>query len=257
MTSMWPQPPDEERGRPGRSAQPDRGLAPERRRTPRGEAELGTDGPGAIVVGVDGTPTSLRALAYAAGLARRQRAELIVVYVRSPLRTPVALSGWVDAGIVAAETQAQHDVEDEVLGAGHRRREHLGHRRPHRDPGRQPAARTQEGGRTVRRRHDHRRGVGGPRAPAVRFAGAPAAAPQALPRHHRPLSRPLVGSSTPRRPAPGSSSPATSRTARPATAPTPSTSPDHADPGAGPAGPGGPGTHVARWPGVGPRPVVL
>jgi nucleotide-binding universal stress UspA family protein len=114
MTSMWPQPPDGERGQPGRSAQPDRGLAPERRRTPRGEAELGTDGPGAIVVGVDGTPTSLRALAYAAGLARRQRAELIVVYVRSPLRTPVALSGWVDAGIVAAETQAQHDVEDEV-----------------------------------------------------------------------------------------------------------------------------------------------
>ena len=113
VTSMQPQRPEEE-DRPARSAQPDRGLAPERRRTPPGEAELGTDGPGAIVVGVDGTPTSLRALAYAAGLARRQRAELIAVYVRSPMRTPAALSGWVDAGIVAAEAQAQHDAEAEV-----------------------------------------------------------------------------------------------------------------------------------------------
>ena len=122
------------RGPAARSAQPDRGLAPERRRTPPGEAELGTDGPGAIVVGVDGTPTSLRALAYAAGMARRQRAQLIAVYVRSPMRTPVALSGWVDAGIVAAEAQAQHDAEAEVwvqIADDGR----LGHRRPHRGPG--------------------------------------------------------------------------------------------------------------------------
>jgi len=113
VTSMQPQRPDDERRRT-RRAQPDQGLAPERRSTPKGEAELGTDGPGAIVVGVDGTPTSLRALAYAAGLARRQHAELIAVYVRSPLRTPVALSGWVDAGIVAAEAQAQREAEAEV-----------------------------------------------------------------------------------------------------------------------------------------------
>ena len=36
------------------------------------------------------------------------------MYVRQPLRTPVALSGWVDAGIVAAEAEAQKDLEDEV-----------------------------------------------------------------------------------------------------------------------------------------------
>jgi len=137
LSTMRPRRPDDEPGRPARGGSPvppdripapdrshdrspdpapaaDRPPAPERRRTPKGEAELGTDGPGAIVVGVDGTPTSLRALAYAAGLARRQHAELIAVYVRAPLRTPVALSGWVDAGIVAAETQAQHDVEDEI-----------------------------------------------------------------------------------------------------------------------------------------------
>jgi nucleotide-binding universal stress UspA family protein len=45
--------------------------------------ELGTDGPSAIVVGIDGSTTSLRASAYAAGLARRQRARLVAVYVGS------------------------------------------------------------------------------------------------------------------------------------------------------------------------------
>jgi nucleotide-binding universal stress UspA family protein len=104
VTSMQPRRPDEEPG----------AWHPARRVTPSGEAELGTDGPGAIVVGVDGSPTSLRALAYAAGLARRQQAQLICVYVRQPLRTPVAMSGWVDAGIVAAEAQAQSDAEKEV-----------------------------------------------------------------------------------------------------------------------------------------------
>jgi nucleotide-binding universal stress UspA family protein len=46
--------------------------------------ELGTDGPGVIVVGVDGSPTSLRAGAYAAGLARRQRGRIVAVHVEAP-----------------------------------------------------------------------------------------------------------------------------------------------------------------------------
>ncbi|GAA4717704.1 universal stress protein [Phytohabitans rumicis] len=46
--------------------------------------ELGTDGPKVLVVGVDGSTTSLRAGAYAAGLARRQGAHLVVVYVSRP-----------------------------------------------------------------------------------------------------------------------------------------------------------------------------
>jgi nucleotide-binding universal stress UspA family protein len=48
--------------------------------------ELGTDGPKVIVAGVDGTETSLRAGAYAAGLARREGARLVVVFVVAPSR---------------------------------------------------------------------------------------------------------------------------------------------------------------------------
>jgi nucleotide-binding universal stress UspA family protein len=41
------------------------------------------DGPSTILAAVDGSVTSLRAGAYAAGLARRQRARLVVVHVAS------------------------------------------------------------------------------------------------------------------------------------------------------------------------------
>ena len=43
--------------------------------------ELGTDGPSLIVAAVDGSTTSLRAGAYAVGLARRQRSQLVVITV--------------------------------------------------------------------------------------------------------------------------------------------------------------------------------
>ncbi len=60
--------------------------------------ELGTDGPGAIVVGVDGSPTSLRAAAYAAGLARRQHTKLIAVFVRSSPGTLLMLAHHPEQG---------------------------------------------------------------------------------------------------------------------------------------------------------------
>ncbi|MGW4171636.1 universal stress protein [Streptomyces chartreusis] len=54
--------------------------------------ERGTDGPKVIVVGVDGSDSSLRAAAYAGGLARRQNALLAVVYVQ-PVMTAGAVLG--------------------------------------------------------------------------------------------------------------------------------------------------------------------
>ena len=72
--------------------------------------ELGTDGPSAILVGVDGSETSLRAAAYAAGLARRQRTKLVVVYVRTQ---PAALISIADhVGFTAGQVlDAQDAIE--------------------------------------------------------------------------------------------------------------------------------------------------
>jgi nucleotide-binding universal stress UspA family protein len=47
----------------------------------RGQFEFGNDGPSVIVAGVDGSDTSLRAGAFAAGLARRERSRLVCVFV--------------------------------------------------------------------------------------------------------------------------------------------------------------------------------
>lgn len=71
--------------------------------------ELGTDGPAAIVVGVDGSDTSLRAAAYAAGLARRQRTRLVAVYARAH---PSSVLAMADPG--GAATTAALDAQDEV-----------------------------------------------------------------------------------------------------------------------------------------------
>jgi nucleotide-binding universal stress UspA family protein len=70
--------------------------------------ELGTDGPTTIVAAVDGSRTSLRAAAYAAGLARRQGSRLLGIYVESI----GALAGTSAAGAVAARESAEATAED-------------------------------------------------------------------------------------------------------------------------------------------------
>lgn len=73
--------------------------------------EMGNDGPSAIVVGVDGSDPSLRAAAYAAGLARRQRAKLVVVYARASAGGMSTFMDSTGAAWIAARAHAD-DVEE-------------------------------------------------------------------------------------------------------------------------------------------------
>jgi nucleotide-binding universal stress UspA family protein len=77
-----------------------------------GEFELGTDGPKVILVGVDDTTTSLRAGAYAAGLARRQGATVTVVFV-----APIASFGAATpsgAELAAAQRESARQTADSL-----------------------------------------------------------------------------------------------------------------------------------------------
>lgn len=76
--------------------------------------ELGTDGPQVILVGVDDSITSLRAAAYAAGLARRQSARLFVVYVRSA-STMAALAPLGAASMRQALDETSEDLRRRVV----------------------------------------------------------------------------------------------------------------------------------------------
>jgi len=81
--------------------------------------ELGTDGPQVILVGLDGSVTSMRAAAYAGGLARRQSSRLVVLYVRSPA-TMAALAPMGAASVQQALDEASDDLRRQVIeGAAH------------------------------------------------------------------------------------------------------------------------------------------
>jgi nucleotide-binding universal stress UspA family protein len=62
--------------------------------------ELGRDGPNVIMAGFDGSPTAWHAVAYAAGLARRQGSRLLVVYA---VGLPAVAAAWAPSAGVAIE----------------------------------------------------------------------------------------------------------------------------------------------------------
>jgi nucleotide-binding universal stress UspA family protein len=83
--------------------------------------ERGTDGPKVVLAGVDGTVTSMRAVAYAAGLARRQRSELVVVFVAAPpglasLAPGVSSQLWDALDELGAELRQEIGSAAEELG---------------------------------------------------------------------------------------------------------------------------------------------
>jgi nucleotide-binding universal stress UspA family protein len=78
--------------------------------------ERGTDGPRVIMVGIDGSLTSVHATAYAAGLARRQRCRLIVVFV-VPVSVLAAIAGEAAAAMAQTTTELGAELRDEIRRA--------------------------------------------------------------------------------------------------------------------------------------------
>lgn len=75
--------------------------------------ERGTDGPKVIVAGLDGSDSSWRAAAYAAGLARRQNALLALVYVQ-PYVAGAALGAPVPDADTGMAAQLVSEIRDSV-----------------------------------------------------------------------------------------------------------------------------------------------
>jgi nucleotide-binding universal stress UspA family protein len=75
--------------------------------------EIGKDGAGTVIVGYDGTPPATHAAAWAAGLARREQAKLVLVYVEA-LSSPAY---WSAVGVAAAADAANEvaiELRDEI-----------------------------------------------------------------------------------------------------------------------------------------------
>ncbi|MFE5792582.1 universal stress protein [Streptomyces sp. NPDC056503] len=81
--------------------------------------ERGTDGPKVIMAGVDGSASSLRATAYAAGLARRQKALLALVYVQPVIPAGAAMG----APVAGATDEIAEGLVEEIRASAERVRD--------------------------------------------------------------------------------------------------------------------------------------
>jgi nucleotide-binding universal stress UspA family protein len=81
-------------------------------REPSPSFELGTDGPSVILVGIDDSTTSSRAGWYAAGLARRQRARIVGVFV-APL-AGFSATGPGGAALTVAKDEAFRQTAEDM-----------------------------------------------------------------------------------------------------------------------------------------------
>ncbi len=77
-----------------------------------------------ILVGIDESVTASRAAAYAAGLARRQGARVVAVYV-APTPTLVAATP-AGASVMAAEAEAHEEIAKDLARQAHERARELG-----------------------------------------------------------------------------------------------------------------------------------
>ncbi|MGH8890538.1 MAG: universal stress protein [Acidothermaceae bacterium] len=76
--------------------------------------EYGKDGPRVVLVCVDGSATSFRAGAYGAGLARRQGAKLVLLYVTPAPSGLVSLTPASALGIEEAHDQIEADLRKQA-----------------------------------------------------------------------------------------------------------------------------------------------
>lgn len=70
--------------------------------------EIGKDGMGTVVVGYDESPPAVHAAAWAAGVVRRERGKLLIVYVE-PLSNPAY---WTSFSVSAAAQTAEDFVAE-------------------------------------------------------------------------------------------------------------------------------------------------
>jgi nucleotide-binding universal stress UspA family protein len=79
-----------------------------------GVFEIGRDGPGVLVVGLDDSGTSRDALAYAVGMGRREGSEVVIVAVSPPV-TPAAAAAAVGGAVLPAGGDPGPEPLDAVL----------------------------------------------------------------------------------------------------------------------------------------------